>query len=155
MMSERQKSRCHRSGHRRLGDGVFLQASVPERDVLVLERNGEGAAGCSAALDGSHGSLGWPPHAGLRISRSLTCATLGSWTARVRCMKAPIKPPASSIVAPVQSSRSGIASQNLPQREGRVFTVDYISRRTSGTVAVAARLFVDADRSRNNAGITS
>src|SRR5262249_27858499 len=71
-------------------------------------------------------------------------ATLGSWTPRVRSMKVPIKLAASvlfNLSRQSKSGRGGIASQNLPQRKERVFTVDYISRRTSGTRSCSSAAF--------------
>src|SRR5262249_40229818 len=131
----------------------FYKRRFPERDVLVLGRNGEGrgrlltrvgresrVARVATACRASNSTEPYLCHVGLVDSKSPIHEGPNQTGRFLNCRASP------------RAAAAGIASQNLPQRKERVFTVDYISRSTSGTVAVAARLLVDADRLRNNAG---
>jgi len=147
MISERQNLVVIGAGIAGLATAYFYKRRFPERDLLVLQRNGEGAAGSSRELDGesrvaraSNSTEPYLCHVGLVDSKSPIHEGPNQTGRFLNCRPSP------------RAAAAGIASQNLPQRKERVFTVDYISRSTSGTVAVAARLLVDADRSRNNAG---
>ena len=146
MISERQNLVVIGAGIAGLATAYFYKRRFPERDLLVLQRNGEGAAGCSGALDGesrvarvatacraSNSAEPYLCHVGLVDSKSPIHEGPNQTG---RCLNCRASPRAAA------AGLLGKTCRSVKSESSRSTILLVVPQ-----VGVAARLFVDADRS--------